>query len=61
MTELKTRPNQRSVATFLAGIRNPEQRRDARAVAAMMSAETGSQPRLVRESVRALKATEARP
>jgi hypothetical protein len=46
MSELKTKPNQRSVAAFLAGIRNPEQRRDARAVAALMREETGSRPRM---------------
>jgi hypothetical protein len=51
MTRLKTRPNRRSVAAFLAGIRDPEQRRDARAVAAMMRAETGSRPRMWGHSI----------
>lgn len=40
MTEPKTRPTTASVAAFLGAIRQPERRRDARTVAAMMRAAT---------------------
>jgi len=46
MAELKTKPTRRSVTTFLARIRDPEQRRDARAIAALMRAETRSRPQM---------------
>jgi len=42
MAEPKTRPTNVSVATFLAAIRQPERRSDARTVAAMMRAATGA-------------------
>jgi hypothetical protein len=41
MAELKTRPNDASVAGFLAAIDDPRKRADARKVAAMMRRATG--------------------
>ena len=42
MAEPKTRPTNASVAAFLGAIPQPERRRDARDVAAMMRAATGA-------------------
>jgi len=46
MAELKTRENNASVAAFIAAIEDPEQRSDARKIAAMMRAASGSRPRM---------------
>jgi hypothetical protein len=46
MATLKTRPTRQSVSAFLLGIRDPGRRRDARAIAALMRAATGSRPRM---------------
>ena len=42
----KTRPTATSVAAFLAGIADPAQRADCRALAELMTEATGEQPRL---------------
>ena len=42
MAEPKTRPTNASVAAFVGAIPQPDRRRDARAVAAMMRAATGA-------------------
>jgi len=42
MAEPKTRPTRASVAAFISAIPQPERRRDARTVAAMMRAATGA-------------------
>lgn len=42
MTAPKTRPTRVNVASFLGGIKDPERRRDARTVAAMMRKATGA-------------------
>ena len=46
MAELKTRQNDASVTAFLAAIADPGLRADARKIAAMMRAATGSRPRM---------------
>lgn len=46
MAELKTRENNASVAAFIAAIEDPEQRSDARKIATMMRAASGSRPRI---------------
>ena len=51
MAELKTRPNQASVAGFLAAIDDPQKRADARKVAAMMRRATGKRARMWGSSI----------
>ncbi len=46
MAELKTRPTKASVSAFLAGIDDPQKRKDARKVAAMMRRATGARARM---------------
>ena len=46
MAELKTRQTKASVAEFLAAIADPQQRADARKIAALMRAATGSRARM---------------
>jgi len=46
MAELKTRPTKASVSTFLAGIDDPQKRKDARKVASMMRRATGARARM---------------
>ena len=46
MAKLKTRPTGASVTAFIAGIDDPQKRKDARQVGAMMRRATGSRPRL---------------
>lgn len=46
MAELKTRPTRASVTAFLAGIDDPQQRADARKVAAMMRRATGKRAKM---------------
>jgi hypothetical protein len=46
MAELKTRPNDASVAGFLATIDDPEKRADARKVASMMRRATGKRAKM---------------
>lgn len=42
MAELKTRPTKASVAAFIDGIDDPQKKRDAKKIAAMMRRATGS-------------------
>jgi hypothetical protein len=44
MAELKTRPSRRSVTKFLAGIRDPELRRDCTTLVRLMKKVTGARP-----------------
>lgn len=46
MAEQKTRQNKASVAAFLAAIEDPQQRRDAKKISAMMRAASGSRARM---------------
>ena len=46
MAELKTRPTKASVSAFLAGIEDPQKRKDARRVASMMRRATGARARM---------------
>lgn len=46
MTGLKTKQSTASVATFLNAIEDPQQRRDAKKISAMMRAATGSRARM---------------
>lgn len=46
MAENKTRPNKRSVTAFMNGIEDPQRRRDAKKVAAMMRQATGSRAKM---------------
>ena len=51
MAELKTRPTKASVSAFLAGIDDPQKRRDARKVATMMRKATGARARMWGSSI----------
>jgi hypothetical protein len=51
MTELKTRPSGRSVTAFLAGIRDPEMRKDCRTLARLMTKVTKARPTMWGASV----------
>lgn len=51
MAELKTRPSRRSVAAFLAGIRDPELRRDCTTLVRMMKKVTKARPTMWGKSV----------
>lgn len=51
MTELKTRPSGRSVAAFLAGIRDPDVRRDCRTLVRLMKKVTNARPAMWGSSV----------
>jgi hypothetical protein len=51
MTELKTRPSGRSVAAFLAGIRDPDVRRDCRILVRLMKKVTKARPTMWGASV----------
>jgi hypothetical protein len=51
MTELKTRPSGRSVTAFLAGIRDPEVRKDCRTLARLMKKVTNTRPTMWGASV----------
>ncbi|MEX1140656.1 MAG: DUF1801 domain-containing protein [Bacteroidota bacterium] len=42
--DLKTKPNARSVQSFLARIKDPERKRDCAAIVKMMKSATGSKP-----------------
>lgn len=46
MAELKTRPTKASVTAFVAAIDDPEKRKDARKIGAMMRRATGSRAKL---------------
>ena len=46
MAELKTQPTRASVTSFLAGIEDPQQRADAKKVAAMMRRATGKRAKM---------------
>ena len=46
MSELKTRPNRRSVEKFLAGVEDPERRADCLALVELMREVTGEEPRM---------------
>jgi hypothetical protein len=46
MAEAKTKPNAASVSKFLAQIKDPDRRRDCRALAALMSRATGAKPKM---------------
>jgi len=46
MAENKTKPTRLSVAAFVNGIENPDKRRDAKKVSAMMRKATGSRARM---------------
>ena len=46
MAELKTRPTQAGVESFLAAVDNPARREDARTVCAMMERITGERPQM---------------
>jgi len=46
MAELKTQPTNASVSKFLTSIEDDRQRKDARAMAAMMRKATGAKPRM---------------
>ena len=51
MAELKTRPSRRSVTAFLAGIRDPELRRDCSTLVHMMKKVTKARPTMWGKSV----------
>ena len=46
MAELKTKPTKASVAAFLSAVDDPEKRKDARKVGAMMRRATGSRAKM---------------
>ena len=51
MTELKTRPNKRSVEAFIRGVKDEQKRRDSRTLLRMMRAATGAAPIMWGESI----------
>ena len=51
MAELKTRPNQKSVDRFLAGVDNESRREDARTVCEIMQEITGDEPEMWGDSI----------
>ena len=51
MTEAKTRPTEQDVEQFLDGVADERQRRDCRAVAALMREVTGAEPRMWGDSI----------
>ncbi len=51
MAELKTKPNQISVRSFLAQIEDPQRKRDCKQIAAIMEKVTGSKPKMWGSSI----------
>ena len=51
MAQLKTRPNKRSVQTFLRGVKNENRRSDARTLEQLMQEATGAAPQMWGDSI----------